>query len=150
MDNNETRREKAKWEPDKNTSCCFEQILEATPHKTVVIRRLASHLTNHPYKTNKTCGAMLEIMLPRYINLLTNFRGLSLKVKVAPWKHIFYFIFIHALANKQGWIHKWVSLVDWLFGFYGIATLVGYLTPNYVYIYIYIYIQSKISKRILR
>ena len=27
----------------------------------------------------------------------------------------------------------------WLFGFYGISILVGYLTPNSVYIYIYIY-----------
>ena len=27
-------------------------------------------------------------------------------------------------------------LVGWLFGFYGVSTFVGYLTPNSVYIYI--------------
>ena len=37
-------------------------------------------------------------------------------------------------------------MVVWLFGFYGVSTFVGYLTPNSVclslslYIYIYIYI----------
>ena len=36
----------------------------------------------------------------------------------------------------------------WLFGFYGISTFVGHLTPNSVYKYIYI--QPKISERILR
>ena len=33
-----------------------------------------------------------------------------------------------------------IHFVGWLFGFHGISTLVGYLTPNSVYIYIYIYI----------
>ena len=32
-------------------------------------------------------------------------------------------------------IHGW--LVGWLVGFYGISTLVGYLTPNSVYMYIH-------------
>ena len=36
----------------------------------------------------------------------------------------------------------------WLFGFYGISTLVGHSMPNSVYIYIHI--QPKISKWILR
>ena len=27
-------------------------------------------------------------------------------------------------------------LVGWLFGFYGVSTFVGYLTPNYVHMYI--------------
>ena len=49
------------------------------------------------------------------------------------------------LTNLKPNIH---NLVGWLFGFYGISTLIGYLTPNSVYIYIHI--QPKISKRILR
>ena len=48
----------------------------------------------------------------------------------------------------------WPFSLGWLFGIYGISTLVGHLTPNSVYIYIYIYIythththiQPKISK----
>ena len=32
-----------------------ENILEATPYKTVTVRLRASYLTNHPSKTNKAC-----------------------------------------------------------------------------------------------
>ena len=39
---------------------CPEHILEATPHKTVVVRPPTSHLENHPNKTNKICGALLK------------------------------------------------------------------------------------------
>ena len=52
---NKMHREKAKWELHKNAMCCFESILEAAPHKTVTAYPLASHLTNHQRKTNKTC-----------------------------------------------------------------------------------------------
>ena len=37
----------------KNTKRCFEQILEATPNKTVFLRLLNSYLKNYPNKTNK-------------------------------------------------------------------------------------------------
>ena len=57
---NETHKEKAIWELHKNVMCCFEQILEATPHKTLAIRPLTSHLTNYPSKTNKPRCALLE------------------------------------------------------------------------------------------
>ena len=46
--------EKAKWELYMNAVCCFEQILEATSHKTVVVWPPTSHLTKHPNKTIKT------------------------------------------------------------------------------------------------
>ena len=39
---------------------CFEQILEATFHKTAAIRPFTSHITNHLRKTNKTLGSMLK------------------------------------------------------------------------------------------
>ena len=35
-------------------------------------------------------------------------------------------------------IHEFTDLkFDWLFGFYGVSTFVGYLTPNSVYMYIH-------------
>ena len=37
MDTNEMRRKKAKWWLLKNFVCYFEQILEATPHKTTAV-----------------------------------------------------------------------------------------------------------------
>ena len=48
------------WEFHKNATWCFEQILEATPHKTAATRPLTSHLKNHSSKTNKTCRILLE------------------------------------------------------------------------------------------
>ena len=44
----------------KNATCCFEQILKATPHKTAVIWPLTSHLKNYPNKMNKICGTLLR------------------------------------------------------------------------------------------
>ena len=43
-----------KWELYKNAMCCFEHILEATPHKTATVQPLTAYLTNHPSKRNKT------------------------------------------------------------------------------------------------
>ena len=37
LDANETYGEKARWEQDKNATCCFEQILDATPCKTAAV-----------------------------------------------------------------------------------------------------------------
>ena len=50
VDANKIHGEKAKWEPHKNATCCFEQILKATLHKTAAKRPLTSHLKNHPRK----------------------------------------------------------------------------------------------------
>ena len=52
---NETLPEKARWELQKHAACCFEQILEAAPHKTAAIQPLHFHLTNNPSKTSKIC-----------------------------------------------------------------------------------------------
>ena len=46
VDANKTLREKAKWELRKNATCCFEQILEATAHKTATVQPLISNLKN--------------------------------------------------------------------------------------------------------
>ena len=46
--------EKARKKLTKNATCCFEQILEVTIYKTIVVQPLTSHLTNHPSKMNKT------------------------------------------------------------------------------------------------
>ena len=37
LDVNEANEEKARWKLQKNATCCLEQILEATPHKTVAV-----------------------------------------------------------------------------------------------------------------
>ena len=60
MKTNKTHGEKARVELNKNATCSFEQILEATPHKTAAVRSLTSDLKNHLSKTNKTYGTLLE------------------------------------------------------------------------------------------
>ena len=57
---NEMHGEKARWKLYKNVSYCFEQIMEATLHKTAAVRPLTSYLTTHSSKTNKTCRGLLE------------------------------------------------------------------------------------------
>ena len=52
--------EKARWELHKNSTCYFEQIPQATPHKIATIWPFTAHLTNHPSKMNKTCRTLLE------------------------------------------------------------------------------------------
>ena len=49
--------EKTRCELYMNTSCSFEEILEATLHKKAAIWPLTSDLTNHPSKMIKTCRA---------------------------------------------------------------------------------------------
>ena len=46
---------------------------------------------------------------------------------------MFYVILLY--THKYDQDHGWFG---WLVGFYGVSTVVGYLTPNSVYIYIYI------------
>ena len=57
MDANLTQGEKATWELLKNASYCFEQMLEATPHKTAAVQPLNSHLKT---KMKKTWKILLE------------------------------------------------------------------------------------------
>ena len=45
-DFNETVCEKARWDLNKDTTCCFVEILEAAPNKTAAAWPLTSHLTN--------------------------------------------------------------------------------------------------------
>ena len=46
--------DKSRLELYKNALCSSEQILKAAPYKTVVVRPLTSHLTNHSSMTNNT------------------------------------------------------------------------------------------------
>ena len=50
----------AHMELHKNATCCFEQILEAAPHKTPALRPVTSLLTNHTNKTSKIREAFLK------------------------------------------------------------------------------------------
>ena len=45
---------------NKRMPLAFEQIFEAELYKTAIVGLLASHLRNHPIKTNKSCWALLE------------------------------------------------------------------------------------------
>ena len=49
---NETQREKATLELQKNTTCCLEQILVEIPNKTAALWPPAFHLTTDFNKTN--------------------------------------------------------------------------------------------------
>ena len=53
-------KEKAKWELHNKTTCCYEQILGTSSHKTAAARQLTSNLSNCPKKTNETYGTLLE------------------------------------------------------------------------------------------
>ena len=53
------KKKKARWEPYKDVAYCFEQFLEATPHKTT-IQSPKSYLTNYQSKMDKTCWTLLE------------------------------------------------------------------------------------------
>ena len=44
----------------KNAMIYCEQILERTNNEKTAVRPLSSHITNHPSKTNKTCGTLPE------------------------------------------------------------------------------------------
>ena len=50
---------KARGEQHQDTLCYFEQILKATPPKTVAVWQLTSHHTNYPRKTSKTYRTLL-------------------------------------------------------------------------------------------
>ena len=58
MDVDKTYREKARQELHKNAMSYIEQILEATPHDTLAVWLLASHLKLS--KKDKTCKTLLE------------------------------------------------------------------------------------------
>ena len=52
--------EKAWWEIHKDPECCFEQVLEAAPHKTAAVLLFTSYLTNHPNKMGNTYWTLLK------------------------------------------------------------------------------------------
>ena len=60
MDADKMLKEKTRWELQKNAVSYLEQIQEATLRKTAAVQPLVSHFKDHPRKTNKTCGALLE------------------------------------------------------------------------------------------
>ena len=47
MDAQKMYKEKVRWELQKNAVRCLEQIQEATPNKTTVVRPLGSHFIHH-------------------------------------------------------------------------------------------------------
>ena len=83
MADDKTHGEKARWEPHKNTTSYFEQILEATSIKTTAVRPLTSYLKNHPSKTNKTCRIGVEK------------QGWTYKLRSSPDTHIW---------TRQSWL----------------------------------------------
>ena len=68
----------------------FEQILEAAPHKTTAVCQLASHLTNHPSKTNmlgpevriKWCFLCIYIMFLAIYNVQSKFSLIRLHLLI--------------------------------------------------------------------
>ena len=60
MDFNEELELKTRWKLFSNSVGYFERILEAAPFKAAAVRSPASHLTNHPSKTNKISCSLLE------------------------------------------------------------------------------------------
>ena len=71
VNSNETHREKARWELHKNATS-FEKILVAALHKTIALRPLAFHFTNHPSKTSERCCKMNMTELQEKIHVLIN------------------------------------------------------------------------------
>ena len=43
MKTNKTYGKRTRWELHKNATCCFQQILEATPHKTAAVQPFNSY-----------------------------------------------------------------------------------------------------------
>ena len=48
LDTNQTYGEKARQQLHKNATSYIEQVVEATPHKTVAIRPSTTYHENHP------------------------------------------------------------------------------------------------------
>ena len=48
MDANKTAGEETRWQLHKNAACNPEQVLEATPHKTLTVRPPAPYHENYP------------------------------------------------------------------------------------------------------
>ena len=60
---------------------CFEQVFEATPHKTASVRSPTFLLKNHPSKRNKTCGTLL---LKQRTHILLTLSKASTNVSCVP------------------------------------------------------------------
>ena len=121
---------------DRNYTCCFKQILEATSHKTAAVWLLASYLITHPNKTNKIWWTLVE--KPGQIHKFsfrlstkghTSFRRLAK-------------IFIYKLCADTGCLPEdvprvmMVSRDRWWERIKGICVI---STTWFIYIYIYIY-----------
>ena len=60
LDVDKAHGEKAWQQLHKNSTSHIKQILDATSHKTAVVRSPTSHLQNHSNQTNKICRTLLE------------------------------------------------------------------------------------------
>ena len=60
LDFNKTLIDKARQSLCQGAVCCFEQILEAAPHKTATLRSLSSHIAKHSSRTNDSYLTLLE------------------------------------------------------------------------------------------
>ena len=55
LDVNRAHREKSRWERHKNATCCFKQILEATPPQNCSC--IATYLPSHkPFNKTRYAG----------------------------------------------------------------------------------------------
>ena len=106
------QEEKVRWELHKNATGCFEQVLEAAPYKTAVVRPLTSHLINHLSKMNKTFQALTHkqhFLIDSYTQLhqfwLTN-KELPTTALCWQWIHththtyIYIYIYIYIYSAK--------------------------------------------------
>ena len=60
FDANITYGEKAWWQLPTNAVSCIEQVLEATPYKTVALSPPITNHENNKSLTNQTCRTLLE------------------------------------------------------------------------------------------
>ena len=79
---------KARWELHKDAVCCFEQILEAAPHKTATVLPPASHLTSHPIKT-RHAGHCKDGLISDVLLLSSTHGHTSLSPSVNTYIHQF-------------------------------------------------------------
>ena len=110
--------------PGKDTSNSGNYRLISLTLKRMVNLRLVWYLKTNNLITNVQCGYQKN---RGCIDLLTNLES-YIRDEFIRGEHVITLFFelekAYDTAGKFGW------LVGWLFGFYGISTLVGYLMPN--------------------
>ena len=67
MDADKASCEKVRRELHKNAKRFFEQILEATSHKTAAVWPSTSHLWSHSNQANKTCRTLLDELISIFL-----------------------------------------------------------------------------------